>query len=94
MQVTAEQQATTVPVRDVHIPSEAETAMDVDVQANGERKVKRKAEDSPPAESSKKARIGELIVNIDNHFANLRVHRTKPTPIEKVCTQCLRECSL
>jgi len=61
MQVVTEQQAATVPVKDAPIPSEAETSMDVDVRANGDGRGKRKAEESPSAETSKKARIGELI---------------------------------
>jgi hypothetical protein len=61
MQVVAEQQAATVPVKDAPIPNEAETSMDVDVRANGDGRGKRKAEEFPSAETSKKARIGELI---------------------------------
>ena len=61
MQVAAEHQAATVSVRDVPVPSEVETAMDVDPAVSSGGKGKRKAEESSPAESSKKARIGELI---------------------------------
>ncbi|KIM89071.1 hypothetical protein PILCRDRAFT_812968 [Piloderma croceum F 1598] len=57
MQVAAEQQAATVPVKDAPIPSEADTSMVVDVRANGDGRGKRKAEESPSAETSKKARI-------------------------------------
>jgi hypothetical protein len=58
MQVNAEQQATTMPVKDAPIASGSGTAMDVDTVVNGEGRSKRKAEESPPAESSKKPRIG------------------------------------
>jgi hypothetical protein len=64
MQVAAEQQAATVPINNVPIPSEAEVAMDVDAAVNGEGRGKRKAEESPPPESSKKARIGEPIISV------------------------------
>ena len=64
MQVAAEQQAATVSVSDVPIPipSGSGTSMDVDVPVNGEGRSKRKADESLPAESSKKARIGRFII--------------------------------
>jgi hypothetical protein len=65
MQIAAEQEAS-VPIGEAPIPGEAGLAMDVDVdvQVNGEGRGKRKADGSPPAESSKKPRIGELTITL------------------------------
>jgi hypothetical protein len=83
-QTAAEQQAATLPVTEVPIPSQTDTAMDVDVDVRH----KRKAEESPPAESSKKARIGEFITgNGHGHpYTDIETQRSKATPIEEVYT--------
>lgn len=68
MQVAAEQQAAGVPVQDAPIPQASSApaekdAMEVEAEAliaDVITSTKRKAEDDGPAESSKKARVGEL----------------------------------
>jgi hypothetical protein len=88
MQVAAEQQGATVSVTDVPVPSEVGTAMDVDPAVSSGGKGKRKAEEPPPAESSKKARIGEHILLASgffgHQFANFKVYRANTAHIEEV----------
>jgi hypothetical protein len=60
MEIAAEEQASAAPFNDVPVPSTSVTTMDVDVPVSGEGRTKRKADESPPAEGSKKAKIGEF----------------------------------
>ena len=93
MQVAAEQQAATVSVSDVPvpIPSGSGTSMDVDVPVNGEGRSKRKADESLPAESSKKARIGRFIIYFRSPFLlTSKSKEQKPPPLKR----CVRKMSL
>jgi len=53
------------------------------VQANGDGRGKRKAEETPFAETSKKARIGELSTYIIHRFANVESKEQPPLPLKR-----------